>query len=70
MSISGSFSSGVVEAVVRLGQAFVVSDHEVRAELVVVRAGTFEIGMRAPSVGEREGLEAVGGGVYRVVLHR
>ena len=54
---------GIVEAVVGSGHAFVVSDHEGGAEVVVRLAGGFEGGVGFPTLGEGEGLEAVGGGV-------
>ena len=58
-----------MEAVVGLGQAFVVSDHEGGAELVARRAGGFEGGMGLPAVGERKRIETVGRGVAKVVFH-
>ena len=61
---------GIVEAVVGLGQALVVADHERGAELVVGLAGGFEGGVGLPASREGEGLEAVGGGVAEVVLQR
>src|SRR6266478_1284549 len=61
---------GVVKAVVGLGQALAVSDHESGAELVVALTGGFERRVSLPVLGQGEGLEAVGGGIAEVVLHR
>ena len=68
--MSGVALVGVVEAVVGLGQALVVPDHERGAELVIGLAGGFEGGVGLPVLGEGKGLEAVGGRVAEVVLHR
>ena len=61
---------GVVEAVVGLGHALVVSDHESGAVLVVRLASGFECGVGLPAFREREGLEAVRGGVAESVFQR
>ena len=50
-------------AVVGLGHAIVVSDHEGGAEVVVCLAGGFEGGVDLQALREGEGLEAVGGSV-------
>ena len=60
----------VVKAVVGAGHAFVVVHHERGAVLVVLLACGFEGGMSVPAFREREGLEAVGGGVAQIILHR
>ena len=60
---------GVVEAVVGPGHALAASDHQGGAEVVVRLADSFEGGEGLPMLGEREGLEAVGGGVAEVVFH-
>ena len=59
----------VVEAVVRLGQALVVADYVFRAAFVERPTGGFQSRVSLPSVGQWKGLEAVGWGVDRVVLH-
>ena len=60
----------IVEAVVGAGHALVVVRHERGAVLVVRLAGGFEVGMSFPAFREREGLEAVGGGVAEPVFQR
>ena len=52
---------GVVEAVVGVGEALVVADHEVSAVLVVGATDGFEGGGGLPVWGEGKGFEAVGG---------
>ena len=61
---------GVVEAVVGLGQALVVPNHELGAELVIGSASCFKGRIGLPTLREREGLEAVGRSVAQVVFHR
>ncbi len=52
---------GVVEAVVGVGEALVVSHHEVGAVVVVSFADLFEAGVGFPVFGEGEGFKAIRG---------
>src|SRR5262249_30339258 len=58
----------IVESVVRLRQALVVSDHESGAKLVISLARGFEGGVVLPVLGKVEGLKAVGGGIAEPIL--
>ena len=61
---------GVVEAVVGLGQALVVSDHQIGAEVVVGFAGGFDRGVRLEVLREGKGLETTPNIVSGVVFKR
>ena len=58
---------GVVEAVVGVGEALVVADHEGGAVVVVGAADGFEGGGGLPVWGEGEGFEAVRGGIAKSI---
>ena len=59
----------IVETVVGLRQPLAIVFHEAGAERVVRLPGVLKGRIGFPAPGEREGLEAVGGGVAEVVLH-
>ena len=66
----GGGLGGVVEAVVGVGEALIVADHESGAVGVVGAADGFEGGGGLPVWGEGEGFEAVGGGVAESIFQR
>jgi hypothetical protein len=59
-----------MEAVVSLGQPFVVADHEIGTKLVVRAPDFFEAGVAFVLIGKWEGLEAIGRSVCKVVFER